>query len=77
MQTLILPTTKLTVKVTHEKGRRCLISHIFVQAGNVAVADATLGGKHTESSAREELRKAPHRFTLHQGYEAAKMLNLI
>lgn len=77
MQALILPTTKLSVKVTHQKGRKCLISHIFIQAGDIAVADATLGGKFTEKDALNELRKAPDRFTKHAGYEAAKVLNLI
>lgn len=76
MQALIVPGTKLTVKVSHQKGRRCLISHIFVQAGDIAVADATLGGKFTERDVLNELRKAPDRFTKHAGYEAAKMLRL-
>lgn len=77
MQALIVPGTKLTVKVAHQKGRRCIVSHIFIQAGDIAVADATLGGKHTEKSALNELTRFPKRFTLHAGYEAAKVLNLI
>jgi hypothetical protein len=56
-------TTKLTLSATVVVLAGGKATNVFIKAGPINVAKATLGGKWNEAQALTELKKLPKRFT--------------